>query len=201
MERKRPGTVDEDLPLIESIRKGNTDDFEVLVRKYEKKMMTIAYRLVGEYEDASEVVQDAFVSAYRALNRFEGKARFSTWLYRIVVNCAKNRVRQRSEQGGRESVSLDGLGTEDGFLSFEVASGEPSALERLEKRDLQRDVQECINRLGIDFREVIVLRDIQGLSYEEIGDVLGLADGTVKSRLSRGREMVKNCLKIVLGRL
>lgn len=195
-------TADEDAGIVSSCKRGDVDAFESLVRKHQKKMLNIAYRMVGNYEDACEIVQDAFVSAYRGIKSFEEKSRFSTWLSSIVINLSRNRIKQMKAQLHHEPFSLDDpVFTEDGTIKLEPRSGNPSILENLEKRDLQQKVQGCINSLDNEYKEVLILRDIQGFSYDEISDTLKIAGGTVKSRLFRAREAVKNCLKKVMGEL
>ena len=163
-------------------------------------MLNIAYRLVGDYDDACEVVQDSFVSAYKSIRSFRGEAKFTTWLISITLNLAKNRRKQMTSRQAHEVFSLDDpVDTADGQMSIELPSKEPSALDQLETRDIQARVQDCIKALEQDFREVLVLRDMQDFSYEEIGGMLRLREGTVKSRLSRARETVKDCLKRVVG--
>ena len=202
MREEKQKTTDEDYELVSSCKKGDVDAFEVLVKKHERRMLNIAYRMIGNYEDACEIVQDAFVSAYRNLKGFKGKSKFSTWLYTIVMNLSKNRLKQLKTQLHREKFSMDNpILTNDGQIKVEPASSEPSALEELEKRDVQQKVQGCINSLDDEFREVLILRDIQGFSYGEISDLLKAPEGTVKSRLFRAREAVKDCLKTVIGDL
>ncbi|MFB0507065.1 MAG: RNA polymerase sigma factor [Thermodesulfobacteriota bacterium] len=195
-------TTDEDYEFVSLCKEGDVDAFEVLVRKHQKRMLNIAYRMIGNYEEACDVVQDAFISAYRSIKGFKGKAKFSTWLYTIVMNLSKNRLKQLRTQLHREKFSIDDpVLTNSGQIRGELASIGPSALESLERRDVQQKVQECINSLDEEFREVLILRDIQGFSYDEIGDVLTVPEGTVKSRLFRAREAVKDCLKKVIGDL
>ncbi|MBI5204955.1 MAG: RNA polymerase sigma factor [Nitrospirae bacterium] len=195
-------TDDEDAEIVSLCKKGDVDAFETLVIKHQKKMLNIAYRIVGNYEDACEVVQDAFVSAHKAIKTFEEKSRFSTWLYTIVINLSRNRLKQIKTMMHHEKFSLDDpILTDNGNIKAEPASDEPSVLEKLEKRDIRQKVQGCISSLDNEFREVLVLRDIQGFSYDEIGVMLRIAEGTVKSRLFRARDAVKNCLKKVLGEL
>lgn len=192
---------DDDGALVALCKQGDTDAFEELVRRHQKKMLNTAFRMTGNYEDACEVVQDAFVAAYKAIQHFEERARFSTWLYTIVLNQTRNHLKKAGTVTGRAEYSLDEpITSEEGFIRTEPASPEPSVLETLEQREVQARVQQCIGGLDTDFREVLVLRDIQGFSYDEIGSLLKLADGTVKSRLSRAREAIKNCLKKLLGR-
>jgi RNA polymerase sigma-70 factor (ECF subfamily) len=146
------------------------------------------------------VTQDAFVSAYRGLRGFRGRAKFSTWLYTIVVNLSRNRLKRLKTDSGRIAFSFDDpVETDDRAITRETASGDPSALERLETSEIQVRVQGCIKSLERDFREVVVLRDIQGLSYDEISSVLDIAEGTVKSRLHRARIALRDCLKRVTG--
>ena len=202
MRRREHLVIDEDAKLVSFCKKGNVDAFEELVRKHQKKMLNIAFRMIGDYEDACEIVQDAFVSAYKAIRHFEEKARFSTWLYTIVVNLSRNRLNQLKIKNSREAFSMDDpILTDSGELAVELASGEPSVLERLEKRDIQQRVQGCINSLDNEFKEVIILRDMQGFSYDEISDMLKMPAGTVKSRLFRAREMLRDRLKRVMGDL
>jgi RNA polymerase sigma-70 factor (ECF subfamily) len=193
---------DNDNEIVSLCRGGDPEAFEILIRKYEKKMFNTAYRMTGSYEDACEVVQDAFVSAYKNLEDFEGRSRFSTWLFAIAVNLSRNRIRRTRERAVYEQASLDDpIPTRDGKVQAEHHSLEPTVLEELERKEVRQKVQECISGLELEFRDVIVLRDIQGFSYEEIGEVLHIAEGTVKSRLFRGRESLRNCLKKTLGRL
>lgn len=193
---------DEDLFLVSIAVKGDLDAFETLVRKHQKRMFNIAYRVLGSHEDASEAVQDAFVAAYRNLRSFKGKAKFSTWLTAIVINHARNRLKQTRSRMRLVAFSLDEpLRTEDGELLPDPPSGEPTVLDRIEQRDRQKAVQDCIAGLEPEFREALVLRDLQDFSYEEIGSMLGVREGTVKSRLFRAREAVKDCLKKALGSL
>lgn len=193
---------DEDSELISLCKKGDLNAFETLVIKYQKRMFNIAYRMTGNYEDACEIVQDAFVSAYRNIKNFEEKARFSTWLYAIVINHAKNRIKQLKSLSKYGCSSIDDpIAADDGEIKLEIKSDEPSALEKLEEKDIQERVQECISRLDIEYKDIIILRDINGLSYLEIGNMLNIPDGTVKSRLSRARENLKSCFKRLLGDL
>lgn len=202
MREKKQTIRDEDYEFVSLCKKGEVDAFEVLVRKHQKRMLNIAYRMMGDYDEACEIVQDAFVSAYRGIKNFKGRSKFSTWLYTIVMNLAKNRLKQLKTQRNHEKYSIDDpLLTNEGEIHVDPASGDPSPLERLEKKDIQHKVQGCIDSLEHEFREVIVLRDIQGFSYDEISNVLEVPEGTVKSRLFRARDAVKDCLKRVIGDL
>jgi RNA polymerase sigma-70 factor (ECF subfamily) len=194
--------ADDDAALVSSARQGDLSAFEALVAKHQKRMLNTAFRIIGEYEDACEVTQDAFVSAYRNLNGFRAEAKFSTWLTAITVNLSKNRLKRVIIKQKREPVSLDApIRTDDGEVMPDPPSKEPSVLDRMERQDVKRAVQDCIQALEPDFREVLVLRDMQDFSYDEIGGMLKVAAGTVKSRLFRARESVKGCLKKAMGEL
>jgi RNA polymerase sigma-70 factor (ECF subfamily) len=202
VEERIQRTVDDDSRLVSSCRQGEIDAFEALVQKYQKKMLNVAYRMIGDYDEACEVVQDSFLSAYRSIKKFRGDSRFSTWLYRIVLNLSRNRIAQVRTRGSREVYSIDApKATEEGSMRMDPPDEGPSPFEQMEKKEVDARVQGCINGLDSEYREVLVLRDIQGFSYEEIHDILKIPDGTVKSRLFRARDALKECLKKVLGDL
>ncbi|HUJ19709.1 MAG TPA: sigma-70 family RNA polymerase sigma factor [Nitrospirota bacterium] len=195
-------TAGDDAELVAQSRQGDLDAFEQLVTKHQKRMLNIAFRLIGDYDEACEVVQDAFVSAHRNIKTFRGDSKFSTWLTTITLNHAKNRLKQVRARQRRVAFSLDDpVQTDDGEMSRGLPSNEPSPLDRLENQDIRNNVQGCIEALDPEFREVIVLRDVQDFSYDEIGSILKIREGTVKSRLFRAREAVKDCLKKAMGDL
>ncbi len=194
--------ADEDEVLVRSTQKGDLRAFEALVEKYQKKMLNLAYRLLGDYEEAADAVQEAFLSAFRAIRKFRGEAKFSSWLYGIVLNQVRNRLKQIASRERHHALSLDDPpAAGSGRLDPDPPSLEASVLVQLEKKEIEKKVQECISQLDEGYREVLVLRDILGHSYEEIQQTLKLPDGTVKSRLFRARESVKNCLKKGFGDL
>lgn len=201
LEDKKPPAVDDDLEYVMACRKGDTEAFSVLVARHSKKMLNIACRMLGDYDEACDVTQEAFLAAFRSIGKFKAEAKFSTWLYRIVINFAKNRLKARQSELRREGASLLTMeGAGDCAQCF-AASNDSDPARQLERRELEAQVQKCIGALEGDFREVLVLRDIQGCSYEEIREVLQIPDGTVKSRLSRARLAMKDCLKKVIGDL
>ncbi len=202
MKSGQQSELDEDMDIVLLVRKGNVDEYEKLVEKYQKRMLNIAYRMIGSYEDACEVVQDAFLSGYRNLDSFKGTSKFSTWLCSIIINLSKNRILKIKTENKHEQYSLDDpVETDEGAIRREVASGDPSVVDTMEKNEVRKKVQDCIKGLENEFREVIVLRDIQGFSYDEMAGMLKIAEGTVKSRLFRARDAVKDCLKKIMGEL
>ncbi|MCX5812672.1 MAG: sigma-70 family RNA polymerase sigma factor [Proteobacteria bacterium] len=202
MDYKIKDSVDKDLEFVLLCKKGNVDAFEVLVERYQKRMLNIAYRITDNYEDACEVVQEAFLSAFKSIKKFRGEAKFSTWLTGITINHAKNRSKQIKTLYHHEGASIDDtIETDSGSYNMEPQSPEIPIVEQLVQKEVQAEVQKCINSLDEEYREVVVLRDMQGFSYEEIQDILKIPEGTVKSRLFRARDTLRNCLKKVLGDL
>jgi len=198
----REQNMDADTTLVASAQQGDLSAFETLVARHQKRMLNVAFRIIGDYEDACEVVQDAFVSAYRNLKGFRQESKFTTWLTAITVNLSKNRLKRVAIRQKREPVSLDApIMTNDGRVTPDPPSKEPSVLDLMEKQDMKKRLQDCIHELAPDFREVLVLRDMQDFSYDEISGMLKVAAGTVKSRLFRARESVKDCLKKTMGDL
>ncbi len=188
------------MELVAAFRSGDESAFECLVRRHQKVMLNLAYRVVGNYDEACEVTQDAFVAAYKGIATFRGEARFSTWLTTITLNQARNAVTRMAARRRHEAYSLDsrhGTGEED--LHQDPPSTAPSALELMESQAIRQRIEKCIASLPLDFREVLVLRELQDHSYEEIALLLKMREGTVKSRLFRARESIKDCLKRVVG--
>jgi RNA polymerase sigma-70 factor, ECF subfamily len=202
MSDDRQNISDEDADLIASWRGGEVSSFEALVGKYQKRMLNIAFRITGNYEDACEVAQDAFLAAYRGIDSFRGAARFSTWLTGITLNLSRNRLLQVRTKRRNEPYSMDGPAVgEECAIPHERPSPALSALEQMERRAVHEKLLECIKGLSVEFRETIVLRDLQDYSYVEICSILKVREGTVKSRLYRARGMVKECLKRGVGEL
>jgi RNA polymerase sigma-70 factor (ECF subfamily) len=198
--REKKQKTDEDLEFVALYQGGDVDAFEHLVKRHQKRMLNVAYRVIGNYDEACEIVQDAFVAAYKSIGSFKGKAKFATWLYAICINLSRNRRKLLKSRRYREGCSIDdSIRTPDGEIPGDPPSTEPSPLDRLEANDIQLRVQGCINALDSEFKEVLVLRDIQGFSYEEISAMLKVPEGTVKSRLFRAREGVRDCLKKTIG--
>ena len=195
---ERDTTADE--ALIAACRRGDTAAFECLVLRHQRMLFNVALRMTGAYEDAADIVQDAFIAAWSKIGDYRGESRFSTWLTAIAVNLSRNRIRQRTAGERRSAYSLNApLPDCAGEMLPDPPSTAPSVLEQLEEAELRQMVQRCIAALDQGFREVLVLRDMQEMSYEEVGTALNLREGTVKSRLFRARDAVKDCLKRALG--
>lgn len=190
----------DDEELVTACRKGDASAFEGLVLRHQRMLFNVALRMTGSREDAADMVQDAFIAAWKRLGEFRGEARFSTWVTAIVVNLSRNRIRQNSIREQRVAYSLNAPLPEcEGEIHPDPPGKGPTALEQLEEAELRQMVQRCIDKLEQGFREVLVLRDMQEMSYEEVGTALQLREGTVKSRLFRARDAVKECLRRAVG--
>jgi len=186
--------------LIAACRRGDASAFEGLVLRHQRMLFNVALRMTGIYEDAADIVQDAFIAAWTKIGDYRGESRFSTWLTAIVVNLSRSRLQQRRASEQRFPYSLNAPRPDGDCEMLPDPPGmTPSALEQLEEAELRQMVQRCIGFLDQGFREVLVLRDMQEMSYEEVGTALQLREGTVKSRLFRARDAVKDCLKRALG--
>lgn len=176
-----------DATCVRRIQRGDTDAFEVLVRRHEKTIFNLVYRMVGDYDDAAETTQEVFLSAYRAIGQFRGDANFSTWLYRIALNHANTR-RKSVITRQRRLLPLENMDS--------ASDTQTGPAETLEKKEIRERVQQALNELEPEDAAVILLRDLQDHSYEEVAEVLNLPLGTVKSRLHRARQALKSRLAL-----
>ncbi len=173
--------------LIKQAGRGDQDAFERLLSAQEGRMYAVALRMCGNREDAQDCVQEAMIRIYRAISSFKGQSSFATWVYRITMNSCLDELRRRKT---RTSTSLDAM-LENGFApSDEDDTPERHSLQAEQKRMLERAIAD----LPEDMRAAIVLRDIQGCSYDEIAQALDTNVGTIKSRISRGRERLRGVL-------
>ncbi|HJU43602.1 MAG TPA: sigma-70 family RNA polymerase sigma factor [Vicinamibacterales bacterium] len=192
--------VDDETTLIAQLRAGDETAFEQVVRQYGGRLLAVARRIVGTEEDARDVVQDAFLNAFRSLDRFEGNAKLSTWLHRIAVNAALMKLRTRKR---KPEQPIDGLlpgFLDDGHFEERFQSWEEPidhAMEREENREL---VRQKIDELPESYRTVLVLRDIEGLDTEETANMLGLSVNATKIRLHRARQALRTMLAPHFGR-
>ena len=177
-----------DEELVASCLAGERSAFDQLVLRWDRKIQGAIYRLIGSEDEARDLCQEAFLKAYRGLGGFKGEARFSSWLYQIALNLCRDRMRRRK---GRTLVSLDALEA-DGQAP--VLRDDTTALDLALTRDLERHVKAAVMALALDQREVIVLKEYEGLTFQEIADVLDLPVSTVKTRLYRGLDKLKERL-------
>jgi RNA polymerase sigma-70 factor (ECF subfamily) len=196
----RDDSVDPDLEFVNGAKKGDKEAYEELVRRHQKRAFNVAFRILGNYDEALDIAQDSFIQAYRSLDGFRMESRFSSWLLTITVNLCRNRIKYWKRRARNRTTSIDApIETEDSFIRREVRDPSPSALDALGSKQTGEIIREEMMSLAEEFRTVLVLREMQEMSYEEIAGVLGIAAGTVKSRLHRGRSELKDRLKDRLG--
>jgi RNA polymerase sigma-70 factor (ECF subfamily) len=171
------GRSDEE--LVEACQAGEASAFDVLVARWEDRIRGAAYRFLGSEEEAKDVAQEAFLKAYRALGGFKREARFSSWLYQIATNLCRDRLRRRRSRG---TVSLEEMEETGGA----IVETRPGAHDRLLQEDLARAVRRAIHALGEEQREVVILKEYEGLTFLEIAQALDVPVSTVKTRLYRG---------------
>ncbi len=174
-------TKQEEARIIEAVLDGDTDRFEALVRAHEKGIYALCLRMLGSEQDALDASQEAFFRAYRSLAGFRGESRFSVWLYRLASNICLDMLRKRPA-----SPELSLTMEEDAELP--IPDTRPTPHTALEQKELRTAVHRALGQLPPDFRQALVLREIGGLSYDEIAQTTGLEAGTVKSRIFRARK-------------
>jgi RNA polymerase sigma-70 factor, ECF subfamily len=174
-----------DAECVRRLLQGEADAFEVLVRRHQKAIFNLVYRMLGDYDEAAEVSQETFLSAYRSIRQFRGDANFSTWLYRIAINHASTRRRGLAKWQQR-TVPLD--------TTEPVNEREPDPADIVEQKEVQELVQKALNGLEASDAMIILLKDLQDVPYEEVARVLDVPVGTVKSRLHRARKALRSRL-------
>ena len=175
----------DDAECVKRAQRGDVDTFEVLVRRHEKAIFNLAYRLLGNYDEAAEVTQDVFLSAFKSIHQFRGEANFSTWLYRIGLNHASTR-RKSLNSTQRRQLPLDGTEM--------ITNGTIDPAKNLEDKETQHRVQQALNSLDAEDARIILLRDLQDIPYDDVAEILDIPVGTVKSRLHRARKALRTRL-------
>jgi RNA polymerase sigma-70 factor (ECF subfamily) len=190
---------DEDREMVGRCLRGSREAFDILVEKYHRKIYNLAYRFVGDPEEANDLAQEIFLAAYQNLKKFRGDAKFSTWLFQIATNRGKNRFKYLKRRGFFAHRGAANSDDEKDLLQREIPDHAPGPEAQLAGKQVQQIVQNAINELEPDHKEIVILRDIEGFSYDEIARILNLPEGTTKSRLHRARMVVKEKLKKVLS--
>lgn len=187
--------------LLKAFRNGDSAAFDDLIGMYSAKLYKVAYALLGSRQDAEEVVQDAFLRAYRALHAFRGESSLETWLHRIVLNLARNKYHWNHRRGDGLNISLTAGDDSDGDSGTDSEQDVPDRRMApdliLEQNEIGTNIMKALNRLPDNLRETMLLRHVNDMPYEEIAQKLDCKVGTVKSRLSRGREMLRDYLAAV----
>lgn len=190
---ERIPSVDQDQDLVERSQNGDTRAFDELVRKYTPKLYGLVYNMTSNREDTADLLQDIFAKAYRSMKRFQGKSTFYTWIYSISVNMTLNFLKKR---GRYTKLSLDdvdsGIQNDPDFIN--VTSGS-SPVREVNIHELQKRLNEAMMKLSEDHRTVVTLYDIQGLQHADISKILGVSEGTVRSRLFYAHRQLQTYLE------
>jgi len=182
---------DTDQQLVQRAQRGDLRAFDLLVLKYQGRIAALVSRYVSDAGEVEDVTQEAFIKAYRALGKFRGDSAFYTWLYRIAANAAKNHLVAKGRRPGADATIEDAEGFDEGGLLSESASPEALAMGG----ELAEVVESALNALPNELKAALMLREFDGLSYDDIADVLGCPVGTVRSRIFRAREAIDQRVK------
>jgi RNA polymerase sigma-70 factor (ECF subfamily) len=187
--------------LIQRLVARDERAFNALVRAYERRVFALVFRMIGNRAEAEDLSQEVFVQVFKAIASFRGESKLSTWVYRIAINLCKNRSKYLRVRHAGEQDPLDEL--QDRIPLGAAKGANVAQVERPDEmiagKQVERIVQQAIMTLDPTFRECLVLRDVEDLSYEEIGAITGLPEGTVKSRIHRGRAQLKELVEAALG--
>ena len=176
--------------LIQKAQKGDTNAFGTLVASYEKFIFNVACKMFSNSEDAADIAQEALIKVYKNIDKFDFNSSFSTWLYRITVNACIDEMRRRK---GKESFSIDAEDEESG-LTVQIEDTSLNAEEKVIQNETVSEVRAAIDNLSEEHKTVIILRDLQDMTYEQVAQTLDISIGTVKSRLARARKSLKDII-------
>lgn len=185
-----------DRQLVERVQKGDKRAFDLLVLKYQHKIVAVVSRFIKDHSEVQDVTQEAFIKAYRALANFRGDSAFYTWMYRIAINTAKNHLVSRSRRPPSSDVELEDA---EYYSGADLLRDNDTPENQLFRDQLEVAVHEAIRALPEDLRSAVTLREMEGLSYEEIAEVMGCPVGTVRSRIFRAREAIDRRVQAVLA--
>ncbi len=175
--------------LIKKAQNGDSQAFNYLIKGYFKKLYNIAYRMSNNADDAADMTQEIMIKLFKNISSYSGDSKFSTWVYRVATNTCLDELKKIKRH---RNYSIDKeIETDDGDFTGEIEDTAPTAEQLAEQNELKSIVKSAISMLSPDYKAIIILRDIQGLSYGEIAQVLGCTNGTVKSRISRARAQLK----------
>ena len=196
-----PAASGEESRFVERLKSRDERAFIELVEAYEQRVFRLVYRMLGRRDEAEDMAQEVFVQVFKAISQFRGDSKLSTWVYRIAVNLCKNRAKYLARRYADAQDELEPIADRSQLHQAKgVTYGDVARPDHMvEGYQVEDIVHQAIADLEPDFREVLVLRDVEDLSYDEIGDITGLAEGTVKSRIHRARAMLKVAVEEQLG--
>ncbi|USD20311.1 RNA polymerase sigma factor RpoE [Microbulbifer variabilis] len=185
-----------DRELVERVQKGDKRAFDLLVLKYQHKIVAVVSRFIKDHSEVQDVTQEAFIKAYRALANFRGDSAFYTWMYRIAINTAKNHLVSRSRRPPSSDVDLEDA---EFYSGADLLRDNETPENQMFRDQLESAVHRAIRALPEDLRSAVTLRELEGLSYEEIAEVMGCPVGTVRSRIFRAREAIDRTVQAVMA--
>jgi RNA polymerase sigma-70 factor (ECF subfamily) len=185
-----------DLALVERVQKGDNRAFDLLVRKYQQKIIAVISRYIHDWSECQDVAQESFIRAYRAIANFRGDSQFYTWMYKIAINTAKNYLVSQGRRPPTDDIAIDDAVLLDGGMRLrERATPERELL----RQEIERNVYDTVESLPEDLKTAITLREVDGLSYEEIAEKMNCPIGTVRSRIFRARDAIDVKLRPLLS--
>ena len=187
-------TTENEKILIEKSKQGDVEAFEQLITSYQKKIVNLSYRMLGNMSVAEDAAQDIFIRVFRSISGFNEQSTFSTWIYRIATNVCLDMLRKKKRQNEKNTISIH-RGEENDEYELQIEDNQPSPYERAQKNAAMQALEKALNQLGDEQKMVIILRDINGLSYEEIAEITNCTLGTVKSRINRSRLTLRKLLE------
>ncbi|MEP6938438.1 MAG: RNA polymerase sigma factor RpoE [Rudaea sp.] len=190
------GESDLDRALVERVQKGDKRAFDLLIRKYQHKLVSVISRYISDWSECQDVAQETFIRAYRAIGNFRGDSQFYTWIYKIAINTAKNHLVAQGRRPPKDDISVDDAVLLDGGAWLtERATPEHELL----RQEIEQTVFDTVEQLPEELKTAITLREVDGLSYEEIAEKMGCPIGTVRSRIFRARDAIDQKLRPLLG--
>ncbi|MBF0563679.1 MAG: sigma-70 family RNA polymerase sigma factor [Nitrospirae bacterium] len=192
---KETGVNDETEKYVREFQLGNRERFDEIVRRHKDRVFNLCYRFLGDYHEAEDVAQDVFMKVYGGLGDFRFQSSFSTWLYRVTVNTCNNKIKSGEFLFFRKLLSFHKPDAGENPLLYEIPDVKMAPDKAIENKELESIIHKAIMSLPSEQRTVVVLRDVEGLSYEEISAITGFNLGTVKSKLSRARLHLRDKLK------
>jgi len=192
----RMGEADTDRELVERVQKGDKRAFDLLIRKYQHKIVSVISRYVSDWSECQDVAQEAFIRAYRAIGNFRGDAQFYTWIYKIAINTAKNHLVSQGRRPPKDDIAVDDAMLLDGGAWLKDRATPEHELLR---QEIEQTVFDTVEQLPEELKTAITLREVDGLSYEEIAERMNCPIGTVRSRIFRARDAIDQKLRPLLG--
>lgn len=196
-----PWSERDEKAFVERLRARDERAFNELVQEFERRVFGLVFRMLGNREEAEDLAQEVFVQVFKAIDQFRGDSKLSTWVYRIAINLCKNRNKYLQRRHAHQQDDIEAFGDRAPMSSAKGTTSGSIARpdDMLVGLQVERVVQQAIQELEEDFRDVLILRDVEDMSYEEIGEITGLPSGTVKSRIHRARGQLRAAIESKLG--